>query len=90
MEMATMLVHAERAKDVIFATGNTWYGRDFVKELFACYGLDYRDHIVETAPKLDPIFFQVDVRETVRHLGGSPRRDILDVCSDFISADGPR
>jgi GDPmannose 4,6-dehydratase len=89
MEMATDLLQARCEEDVIFATGKTWYGRDFAKELFASYGLDYREHILESAAKLDPVSFQVDIGETVRHLGRAPRRDILDVCRDFISVDRP-
>jgi GDPmannose 4,6-dehydratase len=88
MEMATALVRAKCAKDVILATGKTWYGRDFMEELFAGHGLDYREHLVETAPKLDSVFFQVDIGDTVRHLGRAPQRGILEVCRDFASTDG--
>ncbi|MGB6067928.1 MAG: GDP-mannose 4,6-dehydratase [Desulfomonilaceae bacterium] len=90
MEMATELIQATTPSDLIFATGKTWYGRDLVKELFASYGLHYCKHLLERAPKLDPVYFQVDIDETVRHLGRIPQRDILDVCRDFITVDGPR
>lgn len=88
--MATELIQATTPSDLIFATGKTWYGRDLVKELFASYGLHYCKHLLERAPKLDPVYFQVDIDETVRHLGRIPQRDILDVCRDFITVDGPR
>jgi GDP-D-mannose dehydratase len=88
MEMAMALLHAKAPKDVIFATGKTWYGRDFVRELFALYGLDYRDYLSEALPELDSVHFHVDIAETSAHLGRVPVRDIFDICHDFISPPG--
>lgn len=84
MEMAIALIRMPVPKDIIFATGMARYGRDFVREIFAGYGLDHRDYILETAPNVDSQFFQVDIAETVDHLGSGPKRTIFDVCRDFI------
>ena len=90
MNMAVRLIRNEAPeKDLIFATGRTWYARDFVKELFLGYGLDHRDYLIEKVPEIDSCPFRVDITETVVHLGSAPSRNIFDVCREFIDSESP-
>ncbi len=93
MKMAVDLLRLDHRKDIIFATGKTWYGRDFVKELFMRHDLDYRKHVGELEPHQNARSFQADITDTVSHLGYRPKLDIFDACDDFLdfppAASGP-
>ena len=84
MRMALRAVEVGFAGEVIFASGVTWQGRDFVQQLFARHGLDYARHI--DAPGLvDSPSFEVDLQETLRQIDVGSREDIFDLCDRLIA-----
>ncbi|MEA5442679.1 GDP-mannose 4,6-dehydratase [Cyanobium gracile] len=84
MRMALRAVDVGFAGEVIFASGVTWQGRDFVQQLFARHGLDYARHI--DAPGLvDSPSFGVDLQETLRQIDVGSREDIFDLCDRLIT-----
>lgn len=85
MRMAIRAVDVDFSGEVIFASGHTWHGRDFVQQLFARHGLDYTQHV--DAPDLvDSSFFEVDLSDTLRQIDASPRDDILTLCDRLITS----
>ena len=88
MRMAMTALEKPVPGDLIFASGVTWQGREFVEELFRRYGLDYHRHIdtLEDAP-VD--LFSVDVSKTKSLLAYNPEQDIFDVCASLIEKGGP-
>jgi len=85
MELTTELVERAPGRDVLMATGITWWGRELVERLFARFGLEARHHIDEVQPKgaVSPRF-TFDVRRLVECVGRSPRVDILDVAEQMV------
>ena len=83
MRMAICAVEVGHSGELIFASGVTWHGRDFVQQLFARHGLDYARHI--DAPELvDSPFFEVDVSQTDRVLDFKASENILTLCDRLI------
>jgi len=74
-------------RDLIFATGRTWSGREFAEALFSRFGLNAADWLPDmAAAKPDRNGrYQVDVSETVRYLGRSPQRSALDVAEAILA-----
>lgn len=88
MRMAIRVVEAGHGGEMIFASGVTWHGRNFVQQLFARHGLDYVRHI--DAPELvESPFFEVDLSDTLRHIDVGPREDILALCDRLIAQPLP-
>ncbi|MEA5390269.1 GDP-mannose 4,6-dehydratase [Cyanobium gracile UHCC 0139] len=84
MRMAIHAVEAAYGGEMIFASGTTWHGRDFVQQLFARYGLDYARHV--DAPEIvDSPYFEVDLVDTLRQIDVGPREDILTLCDRLIA-----
>lgn len=88
MRMAVRALEKPAPGELIFASGVTWQGKDFVEELFKRHGLDYRDHleVAETGPA-EP--FAVDMSETRRLLSWDPKENIFDVCAALIEKVTP-
>ena len=84
MRMAIRAVEAGCSGEMIFASGITWHGRDFVQQLFTRHGLDSARHI--DAPALvDSPCFEVDLAGTLRLIDVAPREDILTLCDRLIA-----
>lgn len=84
MRMAMRAVETGYGGEMIFASGTTWHGRDFVQQLFARHGLDYACHI--DAPDLvDSACFEVDLSETLRQIDVGSREDIFALCDRLIA-----
>jgi GDPmannose 4,6-dehydratase len=86
MRMAICSVEAGFGGELIFASGVTWHGRDFVQKLFARYGLDYARHV--EAPDLvdSSSFFEVDLSDMLRQIDVKPRDDIFTLCDRLIAS----
>ena len=83
---------AERApgRDFVLASGKTWHARDAVNAAFHRYGLDYRDHICETAAPCDPgPDFKVSLARLEGAVGRAPARDFLAIVDEMLSATVP-
>jgi GDPmannose 4,6-dehydratase len=88
MHMAMQAVEKGLAGELIFASGVTWQGRDFARELFARYGLDYSCHL-DVCEDGDSPYFEVDVSETNRVLGFGVSGNILSLCDQLITEESP-
>jgi GDPmannose 4,6-dehydratase len=84
MRMAIRAVEAGYSGEMIFASGKTWNGRDFVENLFATYNLDYRCHI-EVPESDDSPWFEVDLAHTYEQIDVGPCEDILALCDRLIT-----
>ena len=63
--------------------GVTWSGREFARELFSRYGLDYAKH-VEADDHVEEPSFSVDLRETRSAMNFVMREDIFSVCAALV------
>ncbi|MCT0231086.1 GDP-mannose 4,6-dehydratase [Synechococcus sp. CS-1324] len=88
MQMAIRAVEIGWGGELNFASGVTWHGRDFARELFARHGLDYSCHL-DVPTDGDSSAFDVDVSETTLVLGLAPREDILSLCDRLIASGSP-
>ena len=84
MRMAIRAVEVGFGGELIFASGVTWHGRDFVQKLFARYGLDYAQH-VDVPEHVDSPFFQADLSATLQKIDVSPRESIFTLCDRLIT-----
>lgn len=87
MQMAIRAVEIGWDGELIFASGVTWQGRDFSRELFARHGLDYSRHL-DVSEAADSPYFEADVSETYRILDFQPRDNILSFCDRLITQTG--
>jgi GDPmannose 4,6-dehydratase len=87
MRMAVRAADRGHSGDLIFASGETWNGREFVRELFARHGLDYRQHVIEDAPG-EGEAFSADAGTAWRALDFRPSRHIFAVCSALVGHGG--
>jgi len=87
MDICVDIAERGLSDDLILASGHNWHGRDFSERLFARFGLDYRDWIVETAsfPAARP--FVVDVGALEARLGRRPRENFLDYVAGLAETD---
>ncbi len=86
MRIAHGIVQNSSGCDVLFATGQTWSGREFVRQFFAGRGLDYRSHILETAPGDAGPMVQFDIsRLQSMNNGDRPEQTILDVAETMLA-----
>lgn len=73
-------------KDLIFATGNTVLAREAVKNLFARYGLEYKNHILprENLGLKDlGLPWKVENKELIKSLG-KPQKKIDDIFFEML------
>jgi GDPmannose 4,6-dehydratase len=74
-------------EDFIFASGETTFSRDLVKSLFAKFGLDYRNHIIEKNPEeVTVVEWQADISKMSRMLGCQPRTSIYTICLKILES----
>lgn len=74
-------------EDFIFASGETTSARALVKSLFAKFGLDYRNHMIEKNAdnKIDKEW-RADISKMEELLGCRPRISIYDVCLKILES----
>jgi GDPmannose 4,6-dehydratase len=87
MELGARLLEAEDNQDYVVATGRTWTGLEFTRELFARAGLDWRDHVAVEEPA-DESFsapFRADISRMINVLGHGPQQSALDVAAWILS-----
>lgn len=85
---ARLLEHSQN-QDYVMATGRTWTGLEFIRDLFSLAERDWQHHV----PVLEPIdksyaaTFHADISRMVHILGHGPRHDALDVALWILSAN---
>jgi GDPmannose 4,6-dehydratase len=73
-------------EDFIFASGQTTFARDLVKSLFAKFGLDYRDHVIEEKPdEIAVVGWQADISKMRLLLGVEPKLSIYETCLNLVA-----
>jgi GDPmannose 4,6-dehydratase len=87
MHIASQLSAKGIEGDILFATGQTWRGRDLVEKLFHCHGLDYRRHVLTEMPEgVAGPKFSFDTTQLIAANDGHPvKRDILDVAIEMLA-----
>ncbi len=88
MRMLAKIADQAPGQDLIFATGRSLHARNLVDKLFAAYGLNYREHLVEapsTAPDASQPW-QVDIAELTRAFGRAPTQSVLDTCARMLES----
>jgi GDPmannose 4,6-dehydratase len=87
--MSIMIKMVERApaKDFVVARGVCLYARDFVKSLFARYGLNYKDHIRERDLPFESQEkpYTVILEKLRKYLDLTPVISIDEVCKTILS-----
>ena len=82
---------AERApnRDLVLASGHTWYAREAVEMLFQRYGLDYRGHFREAAPSRElPPDFRVSLNRLKAAIGRGPVRHLCTIVDEMLAYAG--
>ncbi len=86
MGLAVDIAERSEVGEVVMASGTTWHGRTATEYLFAQYGLDMRDHLVETLPRSDAgPEFQVDISRLVAAVGRPPSTSLEEIIDQMIS-----
>ena len=88
MRMAIAAVEKPVSGELIFASGVTWPGGEFARELFSRYGLDYTKHI-EADDHVEGQSFSVDLSETRSAMDFVMREDIFSVCAGLVETPKP-
>ena len=88
MRMAIAAVEKPVNGELIFASWVTWPGREFARELFSRYGLDYTKHI-EADDHVEGQSFSVDLSETRSAMDFVMREDIFSVCAGLVETPKP-
>jgi GDPmannose 4,6-dehydratase len=87
MDLAIDVAERSDVGEIVMASGKTWHGRDAVQQIFARYGLDARDHIVEALPPCDPgPEFRVNIDRLASATGRRPRRSVFDIVDEMVEA----
>lgn len=87
MALGARLLEAGDNQDYVMATGRTWTGLDFTRELFARAGLNWCDHVAIEEP-VDEAFaapFRADISRMISVLGHGPQQSALDVAAWILS-----
>jgi len=86
MDILIDLSLAYAGEDFILATGKNVLARQVVSELFAKYGLDYKDHITEAnglTSKI-PLLPTANVSKLKKYLRKIPQKNVMDVFEDML------
>jgi GDPmannose 4,6-dehydratase len=84
MNMFMKILSLPERHELIIASDKTWYGREFVGELFKRHSLNYKDHITERNKSRLSKPYTVLIKETNKLLGLFPVKDIFSVCDDIL------
>lgn len=73
-------------RDFVIATGAVHWAADFVRELFARYGLRAEDHVIEQLPPPAnrPGANGVDLANLRAAIGYAPKRTIYEICDEIL------
>jgi len=89
MQLGARLLEAPQNQDYVMATGRTWTGLEFTRELFARAGINWAAHVpvVETPDKSFSAPFRADISRMTGVLGHGPQLTPLDVAAWILSAN---
>lgn len=87
MDLSIDIGETSDVGEIVMASGKTWHGRTAVEHLFARYGLDARDHILETLPRSDPgPEFHVNIDRLAAVVGRRPRVSLSEIMDEMVDA----
>lgn len=93
MDIVAAVACRAPGKDLVLATGETLWAREFVNTLFQKYGLRWDDHLTERFPAQDPsgrpLGWHVDLSALSAAAGVTPTRTIYDVADDILRVNHP-
>lgn len=84
MKIIYKIVENKLGEDFIIGTGKTLRGRDFVKNLFRNYNLDYKNHVGVNKNKLINKKFKAQNKKLRKILNVSPTEDIYSVSNKIL------
>jgi GDPmannose 4,6-dehydratase len=85
MELAATAAELAPGDDFIIASGKTWHGREFAREIWGRFGLDVSRHVRECRPPArERIFYGASMAKMRRILGRAPRREAMDVFVEML------
>ena len=86
MDLAVDIAERSEAQELVLASGTTLYGRAAVERMFARYGLDINQHVVESERSSDPPpLFQVSLTQLEREIGRRPVKTVDDIIDAMIA-----
>lgn len=87
MSIMMEMVDRAPAEDFVVARGVCLYARDFVRDLFARYGLDYKKHVKERgiSSETQKKPYAVILEKLRKHLDVTPVVSIDEVCKTILS-----
>lgn len=87
MELGARLLEADDNQDYVMATGRTWTGLGFTRELFARAGLNWCDHVSIDEPADESFVapFRADISRMISVLGHGPQQSAVDVAAWILS-----
>ncbi len=89
VEAMWLMLQQDEPDDYIVATGHTHALEDFVREVFACLDLDWRDHVEQNPDLLRPTDIMLSVaspEKAARKLGWQARSFMPDVAQMMVAA----
>ncbi len=89
VEAMWLMLQAEQAEDFVIATGQTHSLKDFVAQAFACYGLDWAQHVVHDDELMRPnenAWSQGNPNKAHRILGWQAKNHMSDVIKILCDA----
>jgi GDPmannose 4,6-dehydratase len=87
------MLERDTPEDFVIATGETNTLEDFVATAFACFGLDWREHVVRNTTFLRPLditFSSGNPAKAERLLGWKAARKMRDVVASLADAERER
>lgn len=91
MDIVVDVAERSNLPEVILASGKTWHARSAIKDLFARYDLDFREHIIETlAPSDAGPEFHVDIERLVKATGRRPAQQLAQIVDQMIATIASR
>jgi len=91
MDVVVQIAEKSPSKDFILATGQTFWAADFVENLFAQYGLDWKMHITEKFPLQGDVAakWRADLSSLSSSISRPPVRTIYAVVDDILKKNYP-
>ena len=89
VEAMWLMLQAEQAEDFVIATGQAHVLKDFVAQAFACYGLDWTEHVVHDDQLMRPnenAWSQGNPDKAQRILGWQAKKHMGDVVKILCDA----
>lgn len=92
VEAMWRILQADEPDDYVIATGQAHALEDFVAQTFACFGLDWRNHVVHDERFMRPNeipWSQGNAAKAREHLGWQARKGMREVVAGLVAALGP-